>query len=65
MKTAVVFLVTCLLAGSAYAQPKGNFIGKQVHLSHQKMGVVVGRAERGFIVMPAEKVQVFSQRNRQ
>jgi hypothetical protein len=63
MKTAIAF-AACLLAGSAFAAPKDNAIGKQVRLQHQKMGVIVGRAENGFIVMPAGRAQAFSRPNR-
>jgi hypothetical protein len=59
VKATAIILATCLFAACAYATPKDKIIGKQVRLPHHKLGVVVGRAGEGFIIMPADKVQGF------
>jgi hypothetical protein len=65
MKTVAIVVGACLLAGSAHAGSKDSVIGKQVRLPHNKMGVIVGRAGEGFIIMPAKRAQEFSQPDRQ
>ena len=65
MKATAIILATCVFAGSAYAMPKEKIIGKQVRLPHHKLGVVVGRSEQGFIIIPADKVQVSPRPNSQ
>jgi hypothetical protein len=63
VKGTAIILVTCLFAGCAYATPKDKVIGKQVRLPHHKLGVIVGRAGGGFIIMPVDKVQGSAQPN--
>jgi len=52
VKTTAIVLVTWLFVGCAYAMPKGKTVGKQVRLPHHRLGIIVGRAEEGFIIMP-------------
>jgi hypothetical protein len=54
VKTSAIVLVVCAFAGCAYAMPKEKIVGKQVRIPHHRLGVIVGRAEEGFIIMPVK-----------
>jgi hypothetical protein len=58
VKAVGILLATCLFAGCAYAMPRDKIIGKQVRLPHHRQGMIVGRSEGGFIIIPAKSDQI-------